>query len=140
MPVSAFDDVTLEWGGQPYVIKADRRMEAIARIEEFVTFAELQRYWDRKTAPTARLAMAFASLLRHAGAKVTDADVYMGMFPGGGSDPTSVTEAITTLIAMMVPPSLLEQKVASPGKASPAASVAGASSKRRTSSRSANSK
>jgi hypothetical protein len=137
---SAFDDVTLEWNGKPFTIKANKRMEAIARIEEHVTLAELARFWQRGTAPQARLAKAFAAVLQSAGATVTDEEVYIGMMPGGESNPEAVHASIQLLIAMMLPPETMRKMTngsgSNPlGNGRPAATRA--SSKRHTRSRSA---
>jgi hypothetical protein len=138
--MSHFDDVSLEWAGKTYVIKANMRMRAIARIEEHITLAEMQDYWARKTAPMSRLSMAYASLLRFLGADVQDDDVYVGMFPGGSENPARVRDAITLLLAMMVPPKAFKSaspESASSGNVMPATA---ASSKRHTRSRSARGK
>ena len=50
------------------------------------------------------IARAFAALLRYAGAKVTDDEVYVGMFIGNTDSKSAATTALLTLFAIMVPP------------------------------------
>ncbi len=128
--MSGFDDVRLEWSGKEYIIRKDRVLGAIARIEDVVTMAELQRFWDRGTAPMAKIAMAYGAVLRYAGAKVTDDEVYVGMFGSGGTPADSVVTSVTHLIEMMVPKSAreeVEKKKPSAGKSMPAAKNTGLS-------------
>ena len=99
--MGTFDDVEFVWGDRPYTIKADRVLGAIARIEDVVTLDELSRHFQKQTLPRARIAMAYGAALRYAGAKVMDDDVYSAMFID--SDQASVTQAVTTLLAMMLP-------------------------------------
>lgn len=134
--MGAFTDVSLNWRGKDYEIRASRMMGAIARIEDVVTLPELQRCAARKTAPLGKVAQAFAAVLRYAGAEVTDEDVYLGMFGARGGVAVDVAmTSLMTLMAMMVPPASLQAKGApQPGNVKPAA---GAKSKRRSSSRSA---
>lgn len=102
--MGAFDDVTLQWRGRDYVIPANRMMGAIARIEDHVTMVELGRMGERGTVPLAKLAGAYAAVLRYAGAaKITDEDVYEALFDGGQQ--ATVMAAITALLGMMVPKS-----------------------------------
>lgn len=102
-----FEDVTLKWNGTDYTIPADRMMEAICRIEEHVTLEMLhvregeKAHWRR--GPISR---AYASVLRFAGAKVTDEEIYTGMFDGAKSNVIGV--AVQALLFMMIPPSLLQ--------------------------------
>lgn len=99
---SAFDDVKLIWRDREYTIPARNMMGAIARIEDHVTMPEMQRFGERGTAPMAKLASAFASVLRFAGAQVSDDEVYAAMFEGADAQ-MQVATSIQTLLAMMVP-------------------------------------
>lgn len=100
-----FEDVTLTWKGQDHTIEASRVMGAIAKVEEIITLRELFDYYQKSDAPMVKLSMAFASVLRYAGAKVKDEEVYAAMF--NHEDQNSVTNSISTLLAMMVPPSAI---------------------------------
>lgn len=97
----SFDDVTLTWGGVDYTIPSNKMMGAIARIEDHVTMPELQQFGQRGTIPLSRLAAAFAAVLRYAGCKVSDEDVYEAMFDGDQAQ--SMVQSTTTLMGMMVP-------------------------------------
>nr|WP_258868109.1 hypothetical protein [Alkalilimnicola ehrlichii] len=101
-----FEDITLDWKGRSYTIPANDVMMAIAKIEDVITIAELDRFSQRGTAPVARLAQAFAAILRHAGARVNDDEVYASMFEGGATQ-ARIMEATNTLLTLMLPPAAL---------------------------------
>jgi hypothetical protein len=105
--MGAFDAVTLAWAGSEYVIPSNRVMGAIARIEDVVTLEELGRYGERGTMPIAKLAMAYGAVLRYAGARVEDEDVFTGMFSDGQKQSDIVT-AMMSLLGMMLPPHALQ--------------------------------
>ena len=67
--MSIFEEVVLSWDGVEYKIDPERVMGAIAKVEEIITLRELSEYAQKGDAPMAKLAMAFASVLRYAGAK-----------------------------------------------------------------------
>jgi len=102
--MKVFDDVTFEWDGKPYTIPANKLLGAIARVENVVTIGELlETQTTRGTVKMAVLARAFGELLRYAGCKVTDDEVYLGMF-GGNSG--AAQAALMAVIGLMVPPSV----------------------------------
>tara|TARA_R110000868_G_scaffold32425_3_gene117958 strand:- start:1261 stop:1656 length:396 start_codon:yes stop_codon:yes gene_type:complete len=105
---AVFDDVTFEWAGNNYTIPARRLLGAIARVEGVVTIAELmQTQVARGTVKLAVLAQAFGEVLRYAGAKVTDDEVYVGLFASpanGGAG--NAQGALAALVTLMVPPSV----------------------------------
>ena len=104
--MSVFDDIRLHWQGRDYVIRSNRVMGAIARIEDHLTIAELQQYSERNTAPLAKIAMAYGAVLRYAGARVDDDEVYEGLFAADDSSEV-IMASLQTLLTMMVPPSAL---------------------------------
>lgn len=105
--MSGFDDIKLGWGGKVYTIPARKALGAIARIEQVITLKELTQFAQRETAPMAMLAQAYGSVLRYAGADVTDEDIYTGMFGAAGQDVSAViAEAVQTLMLMMIPPAI----------------------------------
>lgn len=104
--MSVFDDIRLHWQGRDYVIRSNRVMGAIARIEDSLTIAELQQYSERNTAPLAKIAMAYGAVLRYAGARVDDDEVYEGLFAADDSSEV-IMASLQTLLTMMVPPSAL---------------------------------
>ena len=112
-----FEDVTLTWKGQDYTIESTKIMGAIAKIEEVITLKELGEYAQKGDAPMAKLAMAFASVLRYSGAKVGDDEVYAGLFSGESG--ASVMESLSSLLTMMIPPSALQSKKQGNDQAAP---------------------
>ncbi|MDZ4865911.1 MAG: hypothetical protein SGI91_01190 [Alphaproteobacteria bacterium] len=101
-----FENIELTWQGQNYSIPANRVMGAIASVEEVVTLAELQAYAGRRGAPLGKLAMAYGALLRYAGAKITNEEVYMAVFKSVSDESGVVVAAITNVMMLMIPPAL----------------------------------
>jgi hypothetical protein len=136
----AFEDIKISWADRDYIIKANRVMGAIARIEDIMTLNELQRFLARGAAPLGKVSMAYGTVLRYAGADVTDEQVYAGMFGAGDTSADSIIASVQALVAMMIPPPT--QKI--PGGGSiprgNAVPAARASSKRHSKSRSATGK
>jgi hypothetical protein len=112
--MSAFNDIELVWQGQTYVIPARASLEAIARIEEVITMDELAHCVVRSAKPMLRVSRAFASVLRFAGANVSDEEVYADLF-GDGLEALARTHILMAhLQTIMVPPAIrkrLEQQV-----------------------------
>lgn len=138
--MGVFKEVTLEWDGETHVIPSNRVMGAIARVEEFVTLKELSEFSQApQGAKYARLAQAYGSLLRYAGARVEDDEVYAGMFPKSERDVdfrVKMYDAIGGLLTLMLPPSSMSERVeaaAAEGKQEP---IAAKSSRRPTEQRS----
>lgn len=100
---SIFEPVTLTWEDKKYLIPAHQVLRAIAIVEEVITLHELMQYNTRGTAPAAKLSTAYGAVLRFAGAKVTDEQVYARMFDQG--EAMSIGHAISALLFMMIPPS-----------------------------------
>ena len=118
-----FEQIELGWDGRSYVIPPHKVMGAIARVEDFVTMIELQRYTQQhQTLPMAKIAQAFCSVLTYAGAEGVEAeDVYASMF-GTQAAQQEAAKAVTVLLAMMIPPDDMRGKTAAtPGKSRPAA-------------------
>jgi hypothetical protein len=100
--VNIFDPVTLTWKGAEHTVAPDRIMGLIARIEEIVTLSEIHGASQKGGLPLAKIAMAYGSALRYAGARVEDAEVYATFFAGSGGE--TIPAAVSALLAMMVPP------------------------------------
>lgn len=120
----AFEDIHLSWHGRGYVIRANRVMGALARIEDVITFAELHQAFGRGTVPIAKLSAAYGAVLRYAGARVTDEEVYLEAFSAEGQE--TVLAAVQTLMEMMLPPSLRD--TADAGQEAPPANPPAAAS------------
>lgn len=113
-PIALTDPNDQEW-----VIPPNRVLGAIARIEEVVSLHELSQFASRGAVPLAKLATAYASVLRYAGAKATPEEVYAKLFEGNRGD--RVNAAITGLLVMMIPPKRTGVEAPAMGNASPAA-------------------
>ncbi|NIQ01592.1 MAG: hypothetical protein GWM98_15405 [Nitrospinaceae bacterium] len=104
MTNSVFKPVTLEWEGTEYEIPADRIMGLIVRLEDIVSFRDL----DQKNVKPGKISAAYAEALRYAGATVTDEEVYEQMFLGATTG--QLYGAIAGLFSIMIPPSHLQKK------------------------------
>ena len=116
--MSLFKQVTLTWKGEEYTVPADQVMMMIAKVEDVLTLPELM---NPKGRPLAKIAMAYGTALRHAGAKVRDDEIYAAMFTTG-EQASAATDAVNGLLMMMVPPSVVEQPAAKKAKPSKGAS------------------
>lgn len=117
-----FEDITLEWNGVEYHLRGDDQvMRALAVVEDHITFAELIDGSTSGKIPLAKIASAYAAVLRQAGCyRVTNAEVYNGMFAGGVSA-EAIQAALSGLMEIMIPPQTLRAAVddATPKKPSP---------------------
>jgi hypothetical protein len=101
--MAIFQPVTFGWGGKDYTVPAERALGLIAEIEEVMTFIDLLVNRDKPN--LSKLARAYGAALRYAGARVSDDEVYEGLFnPGKLFE--EVQQAIAVLLAIMTPPSL----------------------------------
>jgi hypothetical protein len=91
-------------------------MRAIALIEEHITLQELLEYAQRGKAPLGRVSNAYAAVLRFAGCKVDDGDVYLGMFSDDAGRERMLS-SVNGLLMMMLPPEV--QKRMFEGKPAP---------------------
>ena len=111
-----FEPVTMTWGGRDYTIPADRVMRAIASVEDVFTLVDLHRYMATGSPPLAKISSVYAMLLRYAGAKVSDEEVYAGMFDKeSGSLQANATNAIMVLLQLMLPPGHLKMSASKEG-------------------------
>lgn len=98
--MSSFKDITFEFGGETYTVKANNVFRLIAQIEEVITVTELFTLNAEKL-PLARLADAYAVCLKYAGAKAEPEDVYCSMLANGAGD---VINYVQGLVAVVIPP------------------------------------
>lgn len=117
-----FDDIKLTWEGKGYTIPARDVMVAIAAIEGHITLQELTQYASRGTAPMGRLSNAYAAVLRVAGADVTDAQVYLGMF-SEVIDHGTISNTVNGLLTMMIPPDVRKRVMAGEPAPKPVLSI-----------------
>lgn len=121
---SVFADITLTWRERTYRIPARKVMGAINRIEDVITLKELTETGaERATVNLSRVACAFASVLRYAGAVVTEEEVYLAMLSEDGAA-EAMQAGVSTLLEMMIPPAARAGRDgdADAGKSPPAAS------------------
>lgn len=123
--MAIFEDIKLTWQGRDYIIPPDRVMRAIAKIEDVITMSELGSYQNAKRLPLAKISLAYAAVLRHAGAVVADEEVYNSLFAEGAEKTVgNAVAALNALMVMMIPPEHLREKVTEkkdPAGAAPAA-------------------
>lgn len=110
--MAIFEEVRLSWGGQEVVLAPDRVLGAIAVAEETITLAQLYRFMEAASVPVAKLSKAYGAVLRYAGVRVSDDDVYAGMFKDGVKE--SALRAIDVLLLLMVPPESLRAPAGKP--------------------------
>jgi hypothetical protein len=106
--MSCFDDITITWDEQEFVVKSNMVMGLIEAIEGIVTLEEINEMLSSKKIARTKLARAYASALSYAGAKVTSEDVYNKFFGGEGF--VSTVNSLIALMSMMIPPEHLRAK------------------------------
>jgi len=104
MSESVFEDVTIKWGKESYTIKASEIMGVISRIENHITFLDLQS----KNPKMINMARAYGEVLRSVGADISDETVYNEMFKD--STMGQIQNAINGLMYIMIPPEHLQKK------------------------------
>lgn len=102
--MSIFEPVKLRWQGAEYDIPANKVLRALAVVESVITLQELPQ--DNTRVPLAKISMAYGALLRFAGARVTDDEVYLSMWGENGADPIT---AVNGIIALMLPKKVREK-------------------------------
>lgn len=113
--MQGFEDVTLGWKGIDYVIPATKQLMLIQKIEDALsgdTGEQAVSVLFRKGGvPHSRLARAYGAALRHAGAKVTDEEVYLSIHQDIAEKSAQQVEAtmlalIWSLLAIISPPTV----------------------------------
>lgn len=98
--VDVFENISLSWGGEQFEIYPN--LEMIAKIENIITMPELVSCMHKGNPPFAKLAMAFGIILRTAGSRVSDNEIYQGMFSSEAGR-EAVGGAMSALISVMSP-------------------------------------
>ena len=108
-----FEPVTLQWKGEAFTVPADRQMVLIAKIEAALSGDSgrqpLGILMQIDGPSYAELARAFGAALRHAGAEVSDSEVYLSIQEDlAALKPNDVTAkiqtAVVSIITIMSPP------------------------------------
>jgi len=99
--MGVFEDVKLSWKDKVYTIKADNIMRLLARLEsEDISLYDLRSHRP----PLAKISIAYAIALNHAGCPVIPEEVYAEMFSGTADVSAIVAGAVTGLMMLMTPP------------------------------------
>ena len=77
------DTIALTWKNRKYFIPREKVMRARQVIENEYSLKELATHMQEGNPHLVRLSVAYGSLLRYAGARVDDEDIYDGMFSEG---------------------------------------------------------
>lgn len=97
--MAIFKDIELVWHGQTYTVKSEKVMRLIAQVEDVCSIADLHG-----TPKLAKVSSGYATALRYAGCRVTDDEVYAAIFQSGANMTQVISELVTGLLVMMVPP------------------------------------
>ena len=97
--MSVFKDVTLEYKGDEYTVKANELLRLIAKIESEISISELTR---EQGPPLSKLALAYTIALNCVGARANHDEVYEQLFSTEGA--VSVANAVPGLLTLMLPP------------------------------------
>lgn len=101
-----FDEVVLTWDGEQYRLTPN--LEHVGRVENVITLTALMKSMQEVNPPFVKVSRAYGILLRAAGASVTDEEIYAAMF-GDGETQSAAFAAISALLAMMIPKSVVEK-------------------------------
>ena len=107
-----FDDVTLGWKGDEFIVPANKMLMLVCKIEDALAGDSgeqaLTVLMRRQGPPQARLAQAYGAALRYAGAHVTDDEVYLSLqselSTGSAEGIAAIQGAVINLIAIVSPP------------------------------------
>lgn len=99
--MSIFQELTLTWKGNDYTVKPENMLRLIAQVEDVITLNELYNFSQKGAAPLSKLAIAYGLMLRYAGAKVTDEELYRAISSGKEQAAATATQSI---LMMMLPP------------------------------------
>lgn len=110
--MQGFEPVTISWRGEDFVVPAEGQLMLVAKIEsalrEATGKAALQSLLQPGGPDYAALAMAFGAALRHAGASVTDDEIYLSIqsdFAESHAETAVIVQAcIITLVSIISPP------------------------------------
>jgi hypothetical protein len=108
-----FEDVTLSWAGRDYVIPANRQMRLIAMVEDALSSGTGRQaigiLMQAEGPSYSRLAGAFGTALRYAGAPVSDDEIYLAIMQdfadGDHAESTrKIQAAVLSLLTLIAPP------------------------------------
>lgn len=118
--MQGFEQVTLGWRGEEYTVQPERQLMLVAKIEDALSGSSGQQAVDvllRSGGPSvSRLASAYGAALRHAGATVSDDEIYLSIMEDfaeqDADSAVKIQGAIFGLLAIVAPP--IARKLAEP--------------------------
>jgi hypothetical protein len=96
--MSVFQDITFEFEGEQYSIKANAVFPLIAQIDEVMPLSELLA---EKTPSIVKMCHAFSVCIMYAGGNVSAEVVFDGLF---GENPVNPREVVQQLQMFVIPP------------------------------------
>lgn len=110
--MKGFEDVTLSWNGEEFTVPAERQLILIAQIEDALSGSSGEQavtiLMRPGGPPYSRLAAAFGSALRYAGARVSDEEIYLAIVEAlaqcNGDVMLEVRNAVLALLAIIARP------------------------------------
>jgi len=106
-----FEDVSLHWDGEEYVVPASNQLMLVAKIEAAIRSAAGMQaipFLLNSQPDYAPLAMAYGAALRHAGADVSDEEVYLSIQDDMSNQDANVAikvqASVIDLISIVSPP------------------------------------
>lgn len=106
-----FDEVVLIWAGEEFRVPPNSQMMLIARVEDAISAGTREQalalLLRPEGPPYSRLAMGYAAALRHAGAPVSDEEVYLALQEGIAENDGSEAmfrNQVLGLLALLSPP------------------------------------
>ena len=98
--IALFEPLRFGWSGKEFELQPTLKL--IAEVESVVTATELYGFAGNGAFPIAKISMAFGILIRAAGGKATDGEIYQAMF-SSGQNAENAANAVAVLLAMMAP-------------------------------------
>jgi hypothetical protein len=97
--------ITIEWRGKPYIITESEAFAVGELVEEIVTLGELSALAANPR--FRKIARVYGVMLRHAGAKATDEEVFSEMMDqikagGEGGEQLVVASALSALVEILM--------------------------------------
>lgn len=109
-----FDPIEITWEGKTLKIPADKVLGAVNKVEEVVTLTKLIKMaevgaGDGTGISVSLLSKAYGSVLRYAGADVTDDHVYVTLLGAGRMSIEETKHALFLLLQILLPKTIKAQ-------------------------------
>ncbi|MGK7753780.1 hypothetical protein [Roseovarius sp. C03] len=110
--MKGFEPVTISWKGEAFTVPAEDQLPLIAKIEDALSDQSgrpaVLVLTTRGGPSYSRLAAAYGAAMRHAGASVTDAEIYLSITEDLAKGDAEIAEklqnAVLGLLAIIAPP------------------------------------